>query len=103
MNSKILVIGAGGLLGNSLIKFFSTKKNFSIFATIRSTNTFDMPNNTFNNCKIFTGIDVEKSNDLESVFSKVIPNIVINCVGIIKQSEEIANNFKVISKTKIQI
>jgi dTDP-4-dehydrorhamnose reductase len=97
MNIKILIIGAGGLLGNSLIKFFSTKKNFSIFATIRSANTFDMPNNTLNNYKIFTGIDVEKSNDLESVFSKVIPNIVINCVGIIKQSEEIANNFKVIS------
>jgi dTDP-4-dehydrorhamnose reductase len=97
MKSKILIIGASGLLGNSLIKFFSTKKNFSIFATIRSANIFNTPNNSFNNCKIFTGIDAEKSNDLENVFSKVIPNIVINCVGVIKQSEEIANNFKVIS------
>jgi dTDP-4-dehydrorhamnose reductase len=97
MKSKILIIGASGLLGNSLIKFFSTKKNFSIFATIRSANIFNTLNNSFNNCKIFTGIDAEKSNDLENVFSKVIPNIVINCAGVIKQSEDIANNFKVIS------
>lgn len=97
MKSKILIIGASGLLGNSLMKFFSTKKNFSIFATIRSANTFNTLNDCFNNCNIFTGIDVEKNNDLESVFSKVIPNIVINCVGVIKQSEEITNNFKVIS------
>lgn len=97
MKSKILIIGASGLLGNSLIKFFSKKKNFSIFATIRSANTFNTLNDCFNNCKIFNDIDVEKKNDLESVFSKVIPNIVINCVGVVKQSEEIANNFKVIS------
>ena len=95
--TRILIVGANGLLGNSLIKFFSTKKNFSIFATIRSANTFNTLNDCFNNCNIFTGIDVEKKNDLESVFSKVIPSIVINCVGVVKQSEEIANNFKVIS------
>jgi dTDP-4-dehydrorhamnose reductase len=95
--TRILIVGANGLLGNSLIKFFSTKKNLSIFATIRSANTLNTLNDCFNNCNIFTGIDVEKNNDLESVFSKVIPNIVINCVGVIKQSEEIANNFKVIS------
>jgi dTDP-4-dehydrorhamnose reductase len=97
MKKKILIIGASGLLGNTLLKFFSKKVKFAIFATIRSANNFNMLENNLHYCKIFDGIDVNNKIHLENVFSEVIPDIVINCVGIIKQSKEIDDHFKVIS------
>ena len=93
---KILIIGASGMIGNSLLTFFSKKSNHLIFATIRSYDSFQAPHGS-NNYQIFPNLDFEKKNDLENVFSKIVPDVVINCVGIVKQSKEIFNNHKVIS------
>jgi dTDP-4-dehydrorhamnose reductase len=96
MKSKILIIGASGMIGNSLLKFFLSKNNFYVFATVKSSIPLGVLNNS-NNCQLFTNVDVDKRNDLSNIFNQVIPDIVINCVGIVKQSIEIKNNLNVIS------
>lgn len=93
---KILIIGASGMIGSTLLKFLSIKNNHSIFATIKSPNSFKIPNFS-GNYQLFSDLDVENKNDLENIYIKNNPDVVINCVGIVKQSKEIKNNFKVIS------
>ncbi len=92
---KILIIGASGMIGNSLLAFLLKKNNHSIFATIRSSDTFKAPEGS-SKYHLFKNIDVENKKDLERVFHKVNPDIVINCVGIVKQSKEMKNTYKVI-------
>lgn len=96
MKSKILIIGASGMIGNSLLNFFSSKNNFYVFATVRSSTPLNILNNS-NNCKLFINVDLNKRNHLSRIFKQVIPNVVINCAGIIKHSLEISDNLNVIS------
>tara|TARA_A100001011_G_scaffold359425_1_gene405924 strand:+ start:393 stop:1280 length:888 start_codon:yes stop_codon:yes gene_type:complete len=92
---KILIIGASGMIGNSILAFLLKKNNYSIFATIRSSNTFKAPKSS-SEYHLFKNIDAENKKSLERVFNKVNPDIVINCVGIVKQSKEMKNIYKVI-------
>jgi dTDP-4-dehydrorhamnose reductase len=96
MSKKILIIGASGLIGNSLFKYFLTKKNIFVFGTIRSAKALELQSN-FDNSELFTGVDLLNKNNLESIFDKVLPDVVINCVGITSKSKEIENYHTVIS------
>lgn len=93
---KILLIGASGMIGNSILTFFSSKNIYSIYATVRSSDSFKRPSGKAN-YKLFNNLDVEKRNELKNLFNQVTPDVVINCVGIVKQSKEIKNIYKVIS------
>jgi dTDP-4-dehydrorhamnose reductase len=93
---KILIIGASGMIGNSLLRFLLLKNNCNIFATTRSSVPLNNLNK-FNNFKLFSDINLDKTNDLLDIFNKVKPDVVINCAGIIKHSIEINNIFNVIS------
>jgi dTDP-4-dehydrorhamnose reductase len=96
MKPKILILGVSGMLGNALLKFFCSKKNFSIFGTIKSSNSLAF-SSSLDNYKLFTDVDVEKKDILLRVFSEVVPDIVINCVGVVKQSKEMTDTLMVIS------
>jgi dTDP-4-dehydrorhamnose reductase len=95
VKKKILIIGASGMIGSALVSFFSKVGEFSVFGSIRS---LDIPNffNKFNNVKIFNSINLDKKNSLLSVINLISPDIVINCVGVVKQSEEIKNYYNTI-------
>ena len=96
MSKKILIIGASGLIGSSLFKYFSTKNDINVFGTIRSQLVIKVPFNSQKN-KLFTDIDLQNKNDIEKVFEQVLPDVVINCAGITSGSEEINNYYNVIT------
>ena len=77
MKSKILIIGASGMIGNSLLKFFLSKNNFYVFATVKSSIPLGVLNNS-NNCQLFTNVDVDKRNDLSNIFNQVIHVLVVH-------------------------
>lgn len=83
MSKRILVLGANGMLGGSLHRYF-TKTDNLVTGTVRSDSAFEqLADMGFNN--IISGIDVTNYELLESTISELKPDYVFNCIGLIKQ------------------
>jgi dTDP-4-dehydrorhamnose reductase len=81
---KILILGITGMLGNTLFRYFSRDKNFKVFGTLRSNGVPSyLSQNSFG--EVVGGVDVENQDSLVRTFAEVKPQIVINCIGIVKQ------------------
>lgn len=81
---NVLVLGAGGMLGNAVIRILAENNNLSVFGSVRSDGVKRFfPRQIAE--KLVTGCDVEKQDDLVKVFRQTKPDVVINCVGLIKQ------------------
>lgn len=81
---RILIIGASGMLGSTLMRFFSKEFSFETYGTVRLMGSSDSyPLDVLPN--LITGIDVLSMDSLHKVFADVNPDIVINCVGVVKQ------------------
>lgn len=81
---KVLVIGLTGMLGNAVFKDFSQDSSFTTYGTVRSANGFRFFPEEMHN-RILIGIDADNFDTLIRCVSEVRPDIVINCVGIVKQ------------------
>jgi len=81
---KILIIGATGMLGYSLFSNLSEYSEYDVYGTVRNVAGKE---HFFENyaSKIISGVDVSRLDELASVVEQVRPNVVINCVGLIKQ------------------
>ena len=87
---RVLVLGASGMLGSAVMRVLSEKKDWEIFGTVRSgsvTRHFS-PQIAEG---LLPGCDVENHDALVSVFNKVKPAVVINCIGLVKQLADADN------------
>lgn len=81
---NVLIFGATGMLGHAVFHVLSKDKRLNVFGTIRSESSIHLfPTSQINN--LISNIDVESDEDLKRAFEISKPNVVINCVGIIKQ------------------
>lgn len=82
--TKILVLGASGMLGNAVYRTFATSPGFNVVGTVRSASSkITLPEGA--NGSLLAGVDVEQTDSLVAAFEKVRPDIVINCIGLVKQ------------------
>lgn len=81
--TKVLILGSTGLLGSTILKYFSIKSNFQCFGTIRKSSD-EKKLKYINRVKLFK-VDFDKTKNLRKVFSFIKPNLVINCIGVVKQ------------------
>ncbi|WP_016834382.1 dTDP-4-dehydrorhamnose reductase family protein [Herbaspirillum lusitanum] len=81
---KILVLGATGMLGNAMMRVLSEAVDFNVLGTMRSeaAKRFFAPEIASH---LISGIDVADTNVLADIFHKHKPDVVINCIGLIKQ------------------
>jgi dTDP-4-dehydrorhamnose reductase len=81
---KVLVLGATGMLGNAVLRFFSQSADYEVVGSARSTSAIRLfPANLSD--RVVCGVDVEHIDSLISLFSKLQPDVVINCIGLVKQ------------------
>ncbi|HJD64664.1 MAG TPA: SDR family oxidoreductase [Rickettsia endosymbiont of Diachasma alloeum] len=81
---KILILGATGMLGNSMFRFLSNDKDLDVYATSRSSSARSYFSKDVAD-KIVSNVEVENHDSLVEVLNKVKPNVVINCIGLVKQ------------------
>lgn len=89
---RILILGITGMLGSKAFNFFQSHKEFETFGTLRKNHDI---NRYFSHCEnvdnIFSDVDALNTNSVFSVIDKIKPEIILNCIGIVKQLKE-ANN-----------
>ena len=81
---RILVLGASGMLGNAMMRVLSEKEDIQAYGTMRSENAKRYFREDIAE-RLICGVDVEQQDSLMQAFVRVRPDVVINCVGLIKQ------------------
>jgi dTDP-4-dehydrorhamnose reductase len=80
---KILILGATGMLGHKLMQVLSQR--YTVIGTIRG-NTSDLANHpVFSGFDIIGNIQADNIAGIANAIEKTKPDIVINCIGIVKQ------------------
>lgn len=87
---KILVLGASGMLGNVIYRYLSKDNGLRVFGTIRSDSVSAFFDERIRQ-NLVVNIDVDDINNLKKIFEIYKPNIIINCIGLIKQLDEAHN------------
>lgn len=92
---RILVLGVTGMLGNTLFKSLSKNKTLDVYGTARSTHcTQYFPTSQ---TKMITDIHAENPQSFIKAFMQARPDVVINCIGIIKQLPQAKEPLKAIA------
>ena len=80
---RVLVFGCSGMLGSAMVKVMAAKEDWVVFGTLRSHNTALQA--MAPNVKMIPNVDALDYNNLTSAFIESRPQVVINCVGLVKQ------------------
>lgn len=81
---KVLIIGASGMLGNAMFRTFGADARFDVTGTVRNASSrrwFDAALHE----RLLPGVEVEQADSLANAFRVVKPDLVVNCVGVVKQ------------------
>lgn len=85
---KVLVLGASGMLGNAVMRQMHEDPALEVFGSVRASNAPAIYAGTLAS-RIITGCDVEDYDALVRLFSRVKPDVVINCIGLVKQLAQV--------------
>jgi len=81
---NVLVLGAAGMLGHTVLRSFAADPQYAVFGTVRSTRSAQSLPADLQQQLICSG-DAQDIDGLHRVFDRVQPGLVINCVGVVKQ------------------
>jgi len=81
---KILIIGTTGMLGYSLFKNLNDASQLDVYGTVRSIKGKEQ---FFEGCeeRLFNAVDVNDLATVDTVLKELSPDVVLNCIGLIKQ------------------
>lgn len=84
---RVLVLGASGMLGNAVLRLFSQSEGYAVMGSARSASVLrNFP--AAMRDSVLCGVDVENMDNLTRLFSVARPDVVINCIGLVKQLVE---------------
>lgn len=81
---KVMVLGVTGMLGNAMFRVLSANSDLVVYATARSESSKRFFSDNLSS-HIIVDVDVENHDSLVKAFAAVRPDVVINCVGLVKQ------------------
>lgn len=87
---KIMVLGASGMLGNAMLRYFAEHSSHDVVGIVRSARAaLSLPASVQH--KIAEGGDVDDGDALVRIFDRHRPSVVVNCIGLVKQLGEAKN------------
>lgn len=85
MQKKVLILGGTGMLGHMLFTQLSLQKNLDTYATARTSSGLSLWFSPDLVKKIRADVDADNFDTVIRAFASIQPDIVINCIGLIKQ------------------
>lgn len=82
------MLGASGMLGNAVLRWFAQDEGFDVFGSVRSMGPVKGLQTAVPRAQFVAGVDVESLDSLTRLFAQVQPELVINCIGVVKQLAE---------------
>jgi len=83
--SKVLVLGATGMLGSTVLRLFAQRERYAVMGSVRAHRDL-LPANLRD--RVIPGIDVTDTEQLARLLDEVEPDVVVNCIGVVKQLAE---------------
>ena len=80
---RVLVLGASGMLGNAMLRVMSDQDGWAVYGTLRSSNSALQA--LAPRAQLLHGIHADQPDSLMAAFTHSRPQVVINCVGLVKQ------------------
>jgi dTDP-4-dehydrorhamnose reductase len=80
---KVLVLGANGMIGSTMLRVLSEHEGWFVTGTIRSENTRSLFSAPLAQ-RLISGIDLANTDCMSHLFCEVRPNVVVNCAGLTK-------------------
>ena len=81
---RILILGASGMLGNAVLRVFVASPGFEIWGTVRSARASALLPEQVRD-RLISGIDLTDIDSVMRAAESARPDVVINCVGLVKQ------------------
>lgn len=84
---KVLVIGASGMIGSTVLRVLSEKDEWQVFGTVRDESVkrfFSAPIGE----RLIADVDVEHFDAVVKVLDQIRPDVVVNCAGLTKHKPE---------------
>ena len=85
--TRVLVLGVSGMLGNAVLRVFAQSDDYAVVGSARSTAVLRLLPPELRE-DVICGVDVENTDSLVKLFTLVRPNVVVNCIGLVKQLAE---------------
>lgn len=81
---RILVLGVTGMLGNAIFRLLSESSDQVVYGTARVSDSKRFFSKELAS-QVIIGLDVENHDSLTRAFAIAIPDVVVNCIGLVKQ------------------
>ena len=85
--TRVLVLGVSGMLGNAVLRVFAQSDVYSVVGSARSAGALRLMTPELRE-HVICGADVENADSLMRLFTLARPDVVINCIGLVKQLAE---------------
>ena len=83
---KILILGANGMLGNALMYSLFDRQDINLVGTVRNASSKDFFPASIAKC-IIDDAEAGDINGIKLILDRERPEVVVNCIGIVKQIE----------------
>lgn len=84
---RVLVLGASGMLGHAMLRVLDEAGHLEVYGTLRSGEAKRLLPSRLA-ARLLTGIEAQNEDVLTSLYGALRPQLVINCIGLVKQLQD---------------
>jgi dTDP-4-dehydrorhamnose reductase len=84
---KVLIVGASGMIGSTVLRVLREKTEWVVWGTIRCESVRRFFSKSTRECLV-AGVNVDQLNSLVKVLDQVRPDVVVNCAGLTKHTPD---------------
>ena len=90
---KVMILGVTGMLGNAMFRVLSEGPGLGVYGTARSEGARRHFSNELS-IRLSIAVDVENYDSVVKAFAAIRPDVVVNCVGLVKQLADANDPFQ---------